>query len=230
MVTSLSLPRHEACASCSVAGVLERVLNVFTAHRSEKLITYGNSYLPVQTLCLTFSPPSPLHAALFQRSFFSEQVTKKFTNTYDPLTSSAARLTANIHPLNGTCHGSACPLTKDNCDLDKHWGGGHKGKGQVLFQFKCAPIHLQHNGHKELQLPPFLKGMWLPVLPRRRKMLILNLIRVREKKKEEEEHLAEISRRFFGLLKGEPLPLPPHLLSKHPQKGRDITAWIPDTQ
>lgn len=30
----------------------------------------------------------------------------------------------------------------------------HKGKGQVLFQFKCAAIHLQHNGDKDLQLPP----------------------------------------------------------------------------
>lgn len=29
-------------------------------------------------------------------------------------------------------------------------GGKHKGKGQVLFQFKCAPIHLQHNGDKEV--------------------------------------------------------------------------------
>lgn len=48
--------------------------------------------------------------------------------------------------LNGTCHGSACPRTKDNCDLDKHWGegGGYKGKGQVLSRFKCAPIHLKH--------------------------------------------------------------------------------------
>ena len=36
------------------------------------------------------------------------------------------------HPsVNRTCHGSACPRTKDNCDLDKHWGK-HKGKGQVL--------------------------------------------------------------------------------------------------
>lgn len=115
----------------------------------------------------------------FSVFLFCEQMTEKFPNTYEPLTSSPARLTANIHPLNRTCHGSACPLTKDNCDLDKHWGK-HKGKGQVLFQFKCAPIHLQHNGDKELQLPPFLKGMWLPALwRRRRKMLILNLIQMK---------------------------------------------------
>lgn len=126
-------------------------LNVFTAHRSETLFTGEERF---QRFLPGFSSPChffpPLH---HQRS------PKKFTNTYEPLTSSPFRLTANSHPLNGTCHGSACPLTKDNCDLDKHWGGGkHKGKGQVLFQFKCAPIHLQHNGDKELQLPPFLKG------------------------------------------------------------------------
>lgn len=65
--------------------------------------------------------------------------------------------TASTHPLNRTCHGCACPLTKDNCDLDKHWGK-HKGKGQVLFQFKCAPIHLQHNGDKEVAATSVSKG------------------------------------------------------------------------
>lgn len=28
--------------------------------------------------------------------------------------------------LNGTCRGSACPRTKDNCDLDKHWVEGRE--------------------------------------------------------------------------------------------------------
>lgn len=91
------------------------VLNVFTAHRSETLFTgeerFERFLQGFSSLCHFF--PLLHH----QRS------PKKFTNTYEPLTSSPFRLTANSHPLNGTCHGSACPLTKDNCDLDKHWGG-----------------------------------------------------------------------------------------------------------
>lgn len=129
---------------------------------------------------LCFFPPSspcPVSGVCFV--FLVSRWPKSLQTPMSHWRPSPASLTANIHPLNRTCHGSACPLTKDNCDLDKHWGK-HKGKGQVLFQFKCAPIHLQHNGDKELQLPPFLKGMWLPALwRRRRKMLILNLIQMK---------------------------------------------------
>lgn len=120
--------------------------------------TEARHYSPAKSDLNDFCKVFP-HRAISSPPLHHQRSPKKFTNTYEPLTSSPFRLTANSHPLNGTCHGSACPLTKDNCDLDKHWGGGkHKGKGQVLFQFKCAPIHLQHNGDKELQLPPFLKG------------------------------------------------------------------------
>lgn len=96
----------------------------------------------------------------------------KLPNTYESC--SAFLYDGGEHPsaLNGTCHGPRMSLsTKDDCDLDKHRGGKHKGKGQVLFQFKCAAIHLQHNGHKELQLyRRFQKrGVIIPASRRRRR-------------------------------------------------------------
>lgn len=81
-----------------------------------------------------------------------------FTNTYmghrRPLHS---RLTANIHPLNGTCHGSACPLTKDNCDLDKHWGENIKANVKSSFSSSVLRFTYNTTGTKKLQLPPSLR-------------------------------------------------------------------------
>lgn len=134
MVTSLYRVQYEARAPRRFTGVLQCVYNMFTAHRSEKSITYGN-YCSSDTCCrfsffyhcqvLIFLRVSILYKRYFP-SFWSISTVfvnwwcKKFPNTYAPLTHSSVRVTVNIHPLNGTCHDSACPLTKDNCDLDKH--------------------------------------------------------------------------------------------------------------
>lgn len=165
MVTSLSLLQYEARARRRFTGVPKCVLNVFTADTSEKLITYG---LFVHPRCIvtvftgvtsssffSFFWRNPRFSFLFPPPFFSSTKSLQTpTSHWSPLRFCA---TASTHPLNRTCHGCACPLTKDNCDLDKHWGI-HKGKGQVLFQFKCAPIHLQHNGDKEVAATSVSKG------------------------------------------------------------------------
>lgn len=186
------------------------MLKVFTAHWSDKLL---NEILAIPA---RFFYPLHRHSV----PSITKDHPKSLQNTYEPLTSSPYRLTANSHPLNGTCHGSACPLTKDNCDLDKHWGEKHKGKGQVLFQFKCAPIHLQHNGDKELQLPLFVKGRWLPASRWRRKMLILGLI-----------HMKIRGRSFITnqqkVLVGTSKQTPPHLLltTNGIDRNYNLNAW-----
>ena len=86
------------------------------------------------------------------------QKKKKFPNTFTrqrrPLSLSlSTRLTANTHPLNGTRHGSACPLTKDNCDLDKHlgWGWWRDIKAKVKSSFSSSVLRFTYNttGTKE---------------------------------------------------------------------------------
>lgn len=64
----------------------------------------------------------------------------------------------NIHPLNGTCHGGACPRTKDNCDLDKHWGENIKAKVKSSFSSSVLRFTYNTTGTKTCSYLRFLKG------------------------------------------------------------------------
>lgn len=105
--------------------------------------TEARHYSPAKSDLNDFCQVFP-HRAISSPPLHHQRSPKKFTNTYEPLTSSPFRLTANSHPLNGTCHGSACPLTKDNCDLDKHWGGGNI-KAKVKSSFSSSALRFTYN-------------------------------------------------------------------------------------
>lgn len=94
----------------------------------------------------TPQPPSP---------FYRHRSPKKFTNTDEPPTLSSPPHQFPISSPDceqavraqwGPCHGSACPRTKDNCDLEQTWGWGESGvKAKVKSSFSSSALRFTYN-------------------------------------------------------------------------------------
>lgn len=102
-----------------------------------------------KTLQNSLQPPPPFPP------FYRHRSPKKFTNTDEPPTLSSPPHQFPISSPDceqavraqwGPCHGSACPRTKDNCDLEQTWGWGESGvKAKVKSSFSSSALRFTYN-------------------------------------------------------------------------------------
>lgn len=70
--------------------------------------------------------PRLLSTLLFISSHLPRSLSMRQKSFQTPMRYGVFSHPSDSQALNGTCHASACPRTKDNCDLDKHWGEGRE--------------------------------------------------------------------------------------------------------